>query len=315
MQRNRQRRFGTMAAAARAVALAAGLVFVGVSGALAQESTPAAMGTAECVAPEMAAESAGMAASPAASPTDDSAAAGMPADEALAAEVTAALETYTACYNEGDYAAALALTTSAFRMDLFDTDDIAAVAEGFAGVMELPAVEILSLGDVMTYDDGRVSIDSEYMSGEYQYVKSRTFMVQEGDTFLVDGEDYLPATPDGDATIISYTIADDTSALAFDQSTASPEFPVVVLYGANNGAERHTVALLRLPDEAAGTPVADLPVEQVMGGELIGSVLIDAGEREELVMVGLPAGTYLLIDPLVPGSAATLTISEPETES
>ena len=312
-QETARRRFG-VAATARALTLAAGLALTGVAGAVAQESTPAAMG-GECVAPEMAAmDTTAAAASPAASPTDDAALAGMPADEALAAEAIAAVENFTACFNAGDIAAGLSLTTPAYLMDLFGTDDVEELVTAF-GMTEVPRTEILEIGNVMTYDDGRVSVEAEYMSGDYQYIRSNLFLVQSGDTLLVDDEDYLPATSDGDATIISYTIADDTAPLAFDQSMASPEFPVVILYGANNGAERHSVALLRLPDEAAGTPLAELPAEQVMGAEFIGTVNIDAGEREELVLVGLPVGSYLLVDLLVPDSAAELTITEPEPES
>jgi hypothetical protein len=53
----------------------------------------------------------------------------------------------------------------------------------------------------------------------------------------------------------------------------------------------------------------------MMGGELIGVINIEPGEREELVLLNLPPGTYLLADALVQGSGAVLTITEPEPES
>lgn len=303
-------------AALRGVALAAGLTLVGVSGAMAQEGTPAATpGSVECVAPEAGMAPATMG-TPAASPATESEAAaeGTPADEALAAEAIAALENYTACYNAGEISAALALTTPTFLMELFGTDDLAQI-EAAMGMVPIPTTTILSIGNVLTYDDGRVSVDSEYMSGDYQYVNSRNFLVRSGDTFLVDGEDYLPAMPDVETSaVVGFTIGDDTTPLAFDQSTSVAEIEGLILYGLNNGAERHTAALLRLPEGTAGTPVAELPAEQMMGAEIIGAVVIEPGERVELVLLNLPVGTYVLLDPAVPGSSAELTVTEPATE-
>ena len=304
-----------LGSALRAIVLAGGLTLAGVSGAVAQDATPQAMtGDAECVAVEMAMAPAGAMGTPAASPVGEQGQ-GTPADEALAAEATATIENYVACYNAGDYATVLALMTPSYILDLFGTDDLAAI-ESALNAIELPPTEILSIGDVMTYDDGRISVDAEYMLGEHQYSRSRTYLVQSGDQLLIDGEDFLPAMPDVEQTaIIAYTIADDTTPLAFDQSTSVPAIEGLILYGANNGAERHSVALIRLPDEAAGTPVAELGPETMMGGELIGAISIEAGEREEMVLIDLPPGTYLLVDAQVPGSAATLTVTEPAPES
>jgi hypothetical protein len=320
--RTNRRSWLPLAAALRATALATGLALVGITGATAQEATPGATPGGmemECVAVDatMAPES-GMMGTPAASPMADATPAvaeGTAADETLAAEATAAIENFIACSNAGDFASVLAMMTPEYVLDLFGTDDVAAIEQALAGV-PLPPTQILSIGNVMTYDDGRVSVDGEYMISDYQYSHSRIFLVQAGDTLLIDHEDFLPAMPDVEQTaIISYTIPDDTSTLAFDQSTTVPAIEGLILYGANNGAERHSVALLRLPDEAAGTPVAEIGMEQMMGGELIGVIIIEPGEREELVLVNLPPGTYLLADALVQGSAAVLTITEPVPES
>ncbi len=305
----------SLATTLRSGLLAASLVLVGASGALAQDSTPESMAGAECVAPADTADAG--AASTMASPAAEDEAAGesAPADEALTAEITAAIENYTACYNSGDIATVLALTTPNYLMDAFGTDDVALI-ESAMSMAPLPAMEILSLGNAQTHADGRVSIDNEAMSGDHQYIKTRTFFVREGDTLLIDGEDYLPSTADvEEMAIISFTIADDTAPLAFDQTTSVPAIEGLTLYGANNGAERHTVALLRLGDETAGTPVAELPASQLTSGELIGAISIEPGERGELVLVNLEPGSYLLIDAMVPGSAASLTVTEPEPES
>lgn len=302
----------------RAVALAAGLALMGVSGAVAQDGTPEAMaGSGECVAAEGAMAPAETMGTPAASPEAeaDTAGEGTAADDALAADVTAAIENYIACYNAGEFGALLTLATPAYNLDLFGTDDAAAIESGL-GMAELPSFEVLALGEVMTYEDGRVSIDGEYLSGEHQYSKTRTYFTQAGDALLIDDEEYLPATPDvEEVAVISFSIADDTAPLVFDGASTVPAIEGLVLYGANNGAERHSIALLRLPDEAAGTPVAEVPMEQMMASELIGAINIDAGEREELVLLNLPPGTYLLLDALVPGSAAVLTVTEPAPDS
>lgn len=302
-------RFGSVMTAGRSVALAAGLLLAGVTGAMAQDATPAA-GAAECVAPATTMDAA--AASPAASPTDE-AGQGTPANDMIAADAIAALENFTACFNSGEVATALSLMTPNFLATTFGTDD-AAMIEGYFAMAPVPQTEILSIGNVLTYEDGRVSVDSEYMTGEHQFTNSRTFMVQAGDSYLVDGEDFLPGMPEGNASIISYTIPDDTASLAFDQTTSAAQTDVIVLYGANNGAAPHTVALIRLPDEAAGTPVAEITPDQMMGGEPIGAIAIEAGAREQLILVDLPVGTYLLLDTAVPGSAQVLDVTEPAAE-
>lgn len=304
----------TLAMTLRSGLLAASLALIGVSGALAQESTPETMAGAECVAPATAAEA--DAASTMASPEADAATGeSAPADDALAAEITAAVENYTACYNSGDFASVLALSTPNYLLDAFGTDDVA-MLESALSMSQLPPVTFLWLGNVQTHADGRVSIDGESITGDHQYLKTRTFFVRSGDTLLVDGEDYLPSTADvGEMAIISFTIADDTAPLAFDQTTTLPAIEGLTLYGANNGAERHTVALLRLADETAGTPLAELPASELTSGELVGAIPIEPGERGELVLLNLEPGSYLLIDAQVPGSAAPLTITEPEPES
>jgi hypothetical protein len=310
------------AAALRSLALAAALALAGVTGVFAQDATPEAtpggMDMAmECVAveaPAMAPEA--EMGTPAASPAgEETAAAGMPADEAIAADAIATIENFIACSNAGDFASVLNMMTPAYVLDLFGTDDVAAIEQSLAGV-QLPPTQILSLGNVMTYDDGRVSVDGEYMITDYQYSHSRIFLVQAGDALLIDHEDFLPSMADVEQTaVIGYTIPDDTSSLAFDQSTTVPAVEGLILYGANNGTERHSVALLRLPDEAAGTPVAEIGMEQMMAGELIAVINIEPGERAEMVLIDLPPGTYLLADALVQGSAAVLTVTEPAPES
>jgi hypothetical protein len=304
-------RLGSLMTAGRAVALAAGLLLAGITGALAQDATPATSPAAvECVAPATPA-TAPAAASPAASPTDETAE-GTPADEATAADVIAAVENFTACFNSGDIETALSLATPAFIMETFGTDDLAMIESYFS--MAPPQTEILSIGNVLTYEDGRVSVDAECMTGEHQYTRIRTFLVQAGDTYLIDGEDYLPGLPEGNVSIVSYTIPDDTASLAFDQSTSAAATDVLNLYGANNGAQPHTVILLRLPDEAVGTPVAEITPDMLMGEAPIGAVTIDPGERAELILIDLPVGHYLLMDPVVPGSGQALEITEPATE-
>ena len=295
--------------------LAAGLTVAGLTGVLAQDATPAAMsGTPGAMSGECAPAAtplAGAMASPAASPAGETAE-GTAADEELSAAVIAAAENYAVCFNAGDFEAALSLITPAYLIDVFGTDDAATIAAALSGT-ELPRTTILALDNVMTYPDGRVSVDAQYQTGDHQYVNSRMFFVQEGDAFYLDDEEFLPAEAEGDAAIIPYAITDDTSPVAFTGATSSVEMPVLILYGQNDSESRHAVTLVRLPEGAAGTPVAELSSDALMAAEFIGAVQIEPGERTELVLLNLPPGDYLLVDPMVPGSAAPLTITERES--
>ena len=297
-----------------ALALTAVLAFAGAGGVGAQATPEAGTMASPAAGPcEPAAGTAAMAATPMASPVGEEEAGpvGTPVDDqALADEVTAAVENFVNCWNAGDLAAAFGLATPNLLQAQLGVADAAAAEEavGAAPGDDLPLFTILETGEVQTYDDGRVSIHVVYMLGDHQYSDSRWYFVQADGQLLLDEVEQLRPQPEGDSAVISFSIADDTAPLAFDGATAVAATDVVILVGVNNGAERHIVQVVRLPEGMAGTPVPGaMPTE----GEFVGRLSLGPGERQELALVDLEVGTFVVFDIAVDGSAATWEVTEP----
>ena len=297
--------------------LAVVLAFGRVSGVGAQATpeagTMASPAAGPCEAPD---GTVGMAASPMASPVaeatpvaDAAAPVGTPVDDqALADEVMSAVENFINCWNAGDLGAAFALATPNLLQAQLGVAD-AAQAEASLADVELPLFTILEAGDVQSHDDGRVSSHVVYMLGEHQYSDSRWYFVRAGDHLLLDEVQQLRPQPEGDTAVVSFSVADDATPVAFDQFSEIPTTDVVILYGVNNGAERHIFTVVRLPEGMTGTPEpgAMPPTD----AEFVGRISLGPGEQQELALVNLPPGTYVLFDIAVEGSAATLTVTEP----
>jgi hypothetical protein len=234
-----------------------------------------------------------------------------PAEASTAQDAIAAATNIANCFNAGDLDALIASVTPNLLQEQFGASDPAAVKAAIAaalGGQPAPKIAIVSTGDANTYEGGNVSLDIVYMLGDHQYVNARWFMIPADRYLILDHEQLLLPHPEGDTTIISYSIADDSTSVAFDQSTQIPQAPVTMLHGINNGAKRHIFQVVKL-EEGAGTPAAG----ETPQGEFIGRISLAPGEQQDMALVGLQPGTYLLYDTGVPGSMATLTIAPPES--
>jgi hypothetical protein len=291
-------------------ALGLGSLGLGLATATAQEATP---GSGGCVPP-----AAGVAAGAEAVATPAAAAgelAATPASDEIAARAAAAVDNFVACWNSGDLGATLALVTPNLLQGSFGLAD-AQAAEAALPELDLGALTLLETGEVATYDDGRAAIEVSYQRGDYQHVDARWFMVERDGELLIDQEEFLLPRPEGDQAVVAYAIADDATAPAFVQFSEIPAPPVLVLNGANNGAERHVVRVVRLfAADGMATPVAGgeaaaaAPAELVAEGTTVGLIALEPGAREDMALVGLPEGTYALVDDAVGGDAATLTVT------
>src|SRR5918995_1021967 len=107
-----------------------------------------------------------------------------------------------------------------------------------------------------------------------------------------DEEMLLLSPPMGDRITIGFAIADDQQPLQWNDPVGGeiPVSPVTALHGANRGRESHTFLL-------EGT-----------GGDTHGVLMLPAWRQGDLVLLDLPAGTYRLHDPAVPGSELTLRV-------
>lgn len=282
----------------------------------AQDATPA--GSGECVAATGTAPAeAADAATPAAAPV------GTPVDATTAEAAIAAATNFVNCYNAGDVASLVTLVTPKFLTALTGESDPAAAADVLAAAaaagLLLSPITVVSAdaASVVTYDDGRASLDLGYMQGTYQYVAATWFMVMAGTDLLIDEEDLGGIAPEGDTVIISAAVADDVSPIIFEQRSEVTESEVLTLHIKNLLAtvdNSYLVYSVASPVDT-GTPLAEGEVaatptgDEAMGGELVGSITVAAGAEEDLHLLGLPAGTYVLVNPAVEGSVATLTVA------
>ncbi len=243
---------------------------------------------------------------------------GTPVENAMADEAIAAAENFVNCWNAGEFEAALALVTPTFveqRLNVDSPDEALELLEE----EDQPQFTILARGNVLSYDDGRTSVDIIYLFGEHQYVEARWFMVTADEQLLIDQEAMLPPRPEGETSaVISFSIAEDAEAgttadenpVAFDQTSELTVADIVTLHGVNNGEERHIFTLVQFGDDPTmGTPAADEfdPTQ----GEFVGQLSLAGGEQGDMVLLSLQPGVYVLYDPAVEGSVAPLTIVEP----
>jgi len=168
---------------------------------------------------------------------------------------------------------------------------------------------------VATYDDGRTSIDVTYMLGEYQYVAATWWLA--GADLALEAEDLGGLAPEGDSVIISAAVADDAAPITFEQRSEVTESEVLTLHLKNlTGTVDAHYDLYSVPTPVdTGTPLAEGEVaatptaDEAMTGEQVGTIIVGAGAEEDMHLVGLPAGTYVLVNPNVEGSVATLTVA------
>lgn len=308
-----------------AMLLALGLSAGRWGSAVAQDATPdGATPAAECTPAvgdggdmggmDMGATPEGMGATPEASPA---ALVGSEADAETAAAVVAAAENVAACYNSGDAEAFLGLVTDNFianSLGFGSRDEAAAgLAEDVTALSDLQ----VDADSVLTYDDGRASVDVTYMQLTYQLVAARWYFVMSGSDYLLDEEEFLLPEPDVDfVTVISATAADDATTVVFDQSPSVPATEAILLHINNRaGTTPREFVLVMLPETAMATPaaeggVATVDMAAVEAGTAVAYALVGGPGEVDVALVGLPVGTYALLD-FGTGEAVPFTITEP----
>ncbi len=292
------------ALAAAAVTASMGLMAVTAPVATAQDATPAPM--AECVAPElppgtptpmdMASPEAMPEMPPMASPEAEVERVGNPADEATAAEVTAAAQNIAACVNSGNYEGAAALLTPDFMMSEFGTGnpyDVAAAFEEFGF-----SFANFTTGAVYAYEDGSVSVDVQYNESQYQVTGERWYLVQDGEYWMLSGTDSVTPIVDGDTAVVGVSLTD----YAFTFNVASVVQPEVLMFQVrNDGTEPHELVLFRMPEGAETAEDVTAMLEEDPEGSFmaedafIGATFAMPGEQSNLTLVGLEPGKYVAI--------------------
>jgi hypothetical protein len=214
---------------------------------------------------------------------------GTPADEATAAEVTAAAQNIVNCLVSGNLEGAAALMTPEFILSFFGYEnpyDLLA-----SGDLEDNTFGNFTTDNVMTYDDGSASVDVTYMQSEYQFTAERWFFVQDEGYWKINALVPQRPEPEGDTAVLGVVMTE----YAFTPNAPSVEAqPVVVFHGVNQGAEPHEMIVLRLPEGVtADQLLADESLfEQV---EFIGFSFFEPGQEGDVALVGLEPGIYTLI--------------------
>jgi uncharacterized cupredoxin-like copper-binding protein len=214
---------------------------------------------------------------------------GTPADEATAAEATAAAQNIVNCIVSGDFESALALLTTDFLLEQFGTGNpYDVLAEGG---LEGIAFENFTADNVMTYDDGSVSVDVTYMQTEYQFVAERWFLIQDEGFWKFDSLESLPPQPEGDTAVLGVIMTE----YAFTPNEPSVvAAPVVIFHGVNQGAEPHEMIVVQLPEGVTAEQLLEDEslFEQV---EFFGFGFFEPGQEGDVALVGLEPGVYTLL--------------------
>jgi hypothetical protein len=287
------------------IALLVALSLIGSSVAVtsAQEASPSPTGTCDAPAlppgtptPHEATPEGGMAgmatpemaASPAVEATPAELA-GTPADEATAAEVIAAAQNIVNCLESGNLEAAVALMTPEFILSFFGYTNPYDLLAG--GDLEGTTFGNFTAENVLTYDDGSVSVDVTYMQSEYQFVAERWFLVQDEGYWKIDRLVTMQPQPEGDTAVLGVAMTE----YAFTPNAPSVTGqPVVIFHGINQGAEPHEMAVLRLPE---GVTVEQLLEDESLFDqvEFIGFNFYEPGQEGDIALVGLDPGVYTLV--------------------
>jgi hypothetical protein len=223
-------------------------------------------------------------------PAEEAAPAGTPADDATTAEAQAGAQNIINCLVSGNLEGAAALLTPNFVQSYFGVPTVYdALARG--SLEDAPYGEGTEVGDVLTYDDGSVSVDVLYPQSQYQTAAERWFLVQNGEYWKIDNIQPIDApAPEGDTAVVGVVMTE----YAFTPNVPSVvTMPVITFHLQNQGAEDHEMVLLRLPEGVTIEEALEDPAlnEQI---EFIGFGFAAPGEESDAHFVGLEPGVYTM---------------------
>ena len=224
---------------------------------------------------------------------------GTPADAAVADAAEAGFRNLINCVNGGDYLAAAALMTDNFIQNFLEVPTPYDAAADFEGVQPM---DIRSVGNAQTYDDGSVSVDVVYagffnapgaLSGE------RWFFVEEDGYYKLDniGSGPMPEGVLPGATVVDVQMVD--YAFALDSYTLPANTPLIFRNTNNSGSGApHENVVVQLVEGATAEAViegqVDLDDEANFAG-FYGRVFLEPGDTGDLAFESLAPGTYFLV--------------------
>jgi len=222
---------------------------------------------------------------------------GTAAEGSDADAIVAAAENLVACASAGNYEGFVALMTTNFLEAQFGSGN------PYDAVQNLDGFQIgdYAPSNPMTYEDGSVSIDSQYMSSQYQLASERWHLVQDGEYWKINELEYISANTDLSQTVVGIQItetkADDgtkTYALTPDTPSATAT-ELLTFHVVNKGSEVHETVIFILPEGADPTGLLDGSIKE-SDTTFVGAISpILPGQEADLNLVNLPAGVYTLV--------------------
>jgi hypothetical protein len=218
-------------------------------------------------------------------------------DPLLESMTATAAATLQACWNAADWAAVTEILTPRFLQTALGINVPESAEQTVAlAALDLGPLHVETIGPVGIWSDGRGAVDVLYFRGRgnpVQAVETRWFLLAAGGVVRFDEEVLLHVPSLGDRVTVGFAIADDQQPMQWNDAAGGqiPRSPVTVLHGANRGWVPHTFLL-------EGT-----------SGEALGILTLPPWRQGDLVLLDLPAGTYRLHDPAVPGSELVLEVS------
>jgi hypothetical protein len=223
---------------------------------------------------------------------------GRPADPATAAEIEHLVRTLASCLTQGRSETVAQLVTERYLGALYGGGGRLSREDYLALAPELPAVSIAvsDVADVRVQSDRRANADVVTVIGNQLEHGRWTFVRGPADDadrrWQVDIVTPLPVEAPPDAVRVRVEMTE----YAYSLSRAEVAGPSLVLAGTNSGEEDHEILVLRLDrgvstDALLREPGPGLP----RGVTFIGQVTVPAGAEAELVLVGLPPGSYAIV--------------------
>ena len=218
---------------------------------------------------------------------------GVAADEAQAASVVAAAETFVACFNAEFYLDVAALMSEWFLVNYAEISnpyDIQAELE------DATAIEIVSIGNALAYDDGRVSVDlgfSGFFDGPGGLGSERWFFVIEDGHAKLDNitpaaapAGTLPGAIEIDVEMIDY-------AFVLSQGSVPAGVPVIFRFQHGVLQTRHVAILVTCQEITPEQLITgERDGEEECGG-FFGALYLEPGQTSDFLFTSLEAGTYI----------------------
>jgi hypothetical protein len=233
---------------------------------------------------------------------------GQAADAGVAGLVAKTVANYAACYNEGQANGDPALYVSLQSENYWVANSGSAnpydVVANESGGPPL-SVEVISVDNAMTYDDGRISGDVQVVLGGHWWAHNRMYFSLGSDlTWKLDEEAYLRPEPEGETVSVNGISIVETKDEAAGTTTYEFKFlgspsilqtDVLVFNVTNSGAELHEAVVVQLPEGADPLGLLDGTVafeDVVFYGGVFG---IYPGQTQDLALVNMEPGTYTVL--------------------